>query len=212
MFAPSRNCVCVFCSTKDAVCSIACASYIYIHLNKNVRRYCGPSIMHVIPHHDCALIKLAAHAWFTHNWTCALEYPTRDNQRKSPSQLRRLFHIYMHVGMACSMFTNHNAYTTYKAYESFSNSSVGNPPMENALPYPAAAQSSILQTTCSVPSQQGALHKPPCRYTYALPSQALGAGSGGNILENRINSIFDPELEARAKQLQELERWGRRDF
>lgn len=97
------------------------------------------------------------------------------------------------------MFTNHNAYTTYKAYESFSNSSVSNPVMENPLPYPTP--SSIIQT----PSQQGALHKPQCRYTYTLPSQALAAaGSGANILGN--HSIFDPELEARAKQLQELER------
>ena len=96
------------------------------------------------------------------------------------------------------MFTNHNAYTTYKAYESFSNSSVSNPVMENPLPYPTP--SSIIQT----PSQQGTLHKPQCRYTYTLPTQALTAGSGGNILGN--HSIFDPELEARAKQLQELER------
>lgn len=102
--------------------------------------------------------------------------------------------------MACSMFTNHNAYTTYKAYESFSNSSVSNPVMENPLPYPAS--SSIIQT----PSQQGTLHKPQCRYTYTLPTTALSGSSGGNILSNHINAVFDPELEARAKQLQELER------
>ena len=70
--------------------------------------------------------------------------------------------------------------------------------MENPLPYPTP--SSIIQT----PSQQGGLHKPQCRYTYTLPSQALAPSSGANILGN--HSIFDPELEARAKQLQELER------
>ena len=100
--------------------------------------------------------------------------------------------------MACSMFTNHNAYTTYKAYESFSNSSVSNPVMENPLPYPTS--SSIIQT----PRDQGTFHKPQCRYTYTLPSPALTASTAGNILGN--HSVFDPELEVRAKQLQELER------
>lgn len=106
------------------------------------------------------------------------------------------------------MFTNHNAYTTYKTYESFSTSSSN--PIGNSLPYPVPPQSTLIQASPAVPSPQP-LHKPQCRYTYALPTQALTTTSGPNMVvnpSNPLNSVFDPELEARAKQLQELERFA----
>lgn len=103
------------------------------------------------------------------------------------------------LAMACSMFTNHNAYTTYKTYESFSSSSVSNSMMETLPSYQTPA--TIIQSQ----NPQAALHKPQCRYSYTLPSQALNAASPtGNILST--HPVFDPELEVRAKQLQELER------
>lgn len=105
------------------------------------------------------------------------------------------------------MYTNHNTYTTYKTYESFSSSSSN--PMGNSLPYPVPPQPSIIQAP-AVQSPQP-LHKPQCRYTYALPTQALSTSNANNMVvnsSNALSSVFDPELEARAKQLQELERFA----
>lgn len=199
---PVRNCV--LCTTMETVCSIACAAYVLV--NKKARRYCTTSIMHTVLD-ECSLIKprnacmihaeINPRAWITNTY--------RPKGKACRTVVKVCSTFICMLNMACSMFTNHNAYTTYKAYESFSNSSVSNASMENPLPYPT--QSSIIQTACSLPSQQGTLHKPQCRYTYTLPSQSLSAATGGSVLGNHISSVFDPELEARAKQLQELERY-----
>lgn len=101
--------------------------------------------------------------------------------------------------MSCSMFSNHNAYTSYKGYESFNATSVNVSPM--------GIDNSLTSTIPGFPSQNASqpnsLHQPQCRYTYGLPNQALNT-PGSSLLTS--HTFYDPELEARAKQLQELER------
>ena len=138
--------------------------------------------------------------------------PRTENGRLRIKRDLRGAPVYMQsMNMACSMYTNHNTYTTYKAYESFSTSS-NNPMGASSLPPYAVQQQqpSIIQSPAAQSPQQQH-HKPQCRYTYALPTQALSTSNGNNLMVNSVgslNSVFDPELEARAKQLQELERFA----
>lgn len=81
------------------------------------------------------------------------------------------------------------------------------------MPYGVQQQPpGIIQST-AVQSPTQPFHKPQCRYTYALPTQALNTSSGNNMMMNPaggnpLNPVFDSELETRARQLQELERFA----